>query len=538
MRLAILAICALLAPLPGPAQEAPSQQAWLQIAAERNEARARAVAERFAGALPGLALIELGSTWIAVAAGPLPKADAEALWRDLRAAGAIPQDSYLSDGARFGEVIWQAGTPLPVPGTAEAGALDAARLREAQRALAFDARYAGPLDGRMTAETRAAIAGWQADEGYAQTGILDAAALDRLLGPMRAAEAAMGFERIEDGVTGIAVDIPAALVAFDRYEAPYAHFAPQGESGVALRLISMPGDAGMLDTLYAALQEDPEVPGTGFRELGAESFVLTGTNDQRRAYGWAEARDGAVKGFLLLWPGGDAAGLDLTARDRAVSRMRAGFAAEPTQVMALPPATIPLAAPAPEPAAWRRAGVAVSADGAVLSLAEGLEACGRITLGTGRAARLVESDGTLALLQPAEPAGAALPATLLDRPVAAGTAVTLAGFGQGSDQGGGSVRATPVPALVSGSDGAMLALSADLLLEGDAGGPVLTDRGALAGLVLPGAPPRALPAPALRAFLADAGVLLADAAPEAPLLSPVVQAQRAAMLTVAVTCWP
>ena len=68
------------------------------------------MAEQFSGALPGISLIELGSSWIAVAAGPLPEAQAAALLRDLRATGAIPRDSYLSDGARFGEVLWRAGT--------------------------------------------------------------------------------------------------------------------------------------------------------------------------------------------------------------------------------------------------------------------------------------------------------------------------------------------------------------------------------------------------------------------------------------------
>lgn len=526
MRFAMLLICVLLTPLPGAAQEA-----WLQIAAERNIDRARGVAERFAGALPGISLIELGSSWIAVAAGPLPEAEAETLLRDLRATGAIPRDSYLSDGARFGEVLWRAGTPLPPAGTAPEtaqGTIDAASLREAQRALAFQALYAGPLDGRLTDETRAAIARWQAAEGAPETGMLDEAQRAALLGPMQAAEAPMGFETVQDDATGITVDVPTALIAFDRHEAPYAHFAPRAGSGVALRLISLPGDASMLSALYTVLQEDPSVPGTGFRELGEDSFVLMGSDATRLAYGWAEARGGAVTGFLLLWPAGD-----LTARDRAVSRMRASFKADPTQVMALPPAAAPPTEPAPEPVLWRRASVAVSAEGAVLTVADGLESCGRITLGPGRAARVIAADGTLALLQPEEPAGAALPATLLGRPVAAGTPVTLAGFGQG----GGSVRATPIPALVAGGDEGLLTLSATLL-EGDAGGPVLTGAGALAGLVLPGDAPRALATPMLREFLTRAGVLLADAPAEAAELSPVAQAQRAALLTVAVSCWP
>lgn len=539
MRLAILLICALLAPV-----SAAAQEAWLQIAAERNIDRARAVAEQFSGALPGISLIELGSSWIAVAAGPLPEAQAAALLRDLRATGAIPRDSYLSDGARFGEVLWRAGTALPPPpdgsGTAQpaetqpgAAPVDAARLREAQRALAFQALYAGPLDGQVTDETRAAIARWQAAAGYGETGSLDDAQLATLLAPMQAAEAPMGFETVQDDVTGITIDIPSALVAFDRHDAPYAHYAPRAESGVSLRLISLPGEAPMLRALFEVLQADPEVPETGFRELEGDSFVVMGSDATRTAYAWAEARDGAIKGFVLFWPAGGSAGSDLTARDRAVSRLRASFIATPTRVMALPPAQAPRTEPAPEPVLWRRAGVAVSAEGAVLTAADGLDRCARITLGAGRAGRVMASDARLALLQPEEPAGAALPAMLLAAPVAPGTVVTLAGFGQGGD----SVRATPVPARIEGQQGALLSLDASLL-QGDGGGPVLTDTGALAGLVMPGTPPRAVATPVLREFLAQAGVLLADAAPQAAPLTALAQAQRAQLLTVAVTCWP
>ncbi|MEM8957266.1 MAG: serine protease [Pseudomonadota bacterium] len=536
MRFVILVLCALLAPLPGYSQEAQSEEAWLQIAAERNIDRARAVAERFAGALPGLALVELGSSWIAVAAGPMPEEEAEALWRDLRAAGAIPGDSYLADGARFGAVLWRAGPPQALGGT------DAAALREVQRALAFEAYYAGPLDGRLTGETRAAIARWRAATGRAGTGPLEPAEAAALLAPMQGAEAAMGFETERDAVAGITVDIPTALVAFDRHDAPYARYAPRDDSGVALRLTSLPGGAAALSALYDRLQADPEMPETGFRELQAQSFVIMGSDAERRAYGWAEARDGAVKGFLLTWPATDVPGFDLEARDRAVSRLRASFRPEPGRVMALPPNwDLPPGQSGSEaaPVLWRRAGVAVSADGAVLTLAEGLESCAAITLGA-REGRVMTSDGQLALLQPESPAGAALPATLLELAPAPGTPVTLAGFGQ--DLGGGSLRATPIPARILQQEGGELTLDASLS-EGDDGGPVLTETGALAGLVLPGATaaaaaPRALATPALRAFLQDAGVLLADAAPDARPLTPLAQAQRAQLLTVAVTCRP
>lgn len=110
----------------GAAGPAFAQQSWVQIEAQPSLSQAEERARDYAGGLSNIAGFSMNTGWYAVAIGPFPDPEAaRAQLRNLRRGGLIPSDSYVSDGARFGQRFWPAGSaPLPVvasqplPGTA------------------------------------------------------------------------------------------------------------------------------------------------------------------------------------------------------------------------------------------------------------------------------------------------------------------------------------------------------------------------------------------------------------------------------------
>ena len=74
---------------------------WIQIEARPNEGLAVERAESYAARLPDVRGFQLRTGWFAIALGPYPEVEAEARLAQLRATGAIPGDSYLTDGESF-----------------------------------------------------------------------------------------------------------------------------------------------------------------------------------------------------------------------------------------------------------------------------------------------------------------------------------------------------------------------------------------------------------------------------------------------------
>ncbi|MBM9594671.1 serine protease [Roseitranquillus sediminis] len=534
------------------AAAATAQEAWVQIEAQPTRAEAAAAAENYAARLDDVAGFRLGQRWWAVALGPYDRATAEAELSRLRSGGAIPGDSYVSDGASYGERFWPADgvsvarldePPTRAADQTVAEARQAERLlsarerEEVQRALAFAGVYDGAVDAAFGPGTRAAMRSWQAAEGYPATGVLTAAQREVLLGGWRAVLAELGMETVRDERAGVEIAVPAGVVGFDRYAPPFARYEPTGDLPVRVLLISQPGGLATLRGLYDIMQTLPVVPPQGPRELGSRSFTIEGRGAELISWTFAELAGDAVKGFTLVWPAAD------EARGRRVlEEMRASFRPLPGVLGGVEDG----AAPVPDLLAGlevRRparglSGFYVDASGATLTAAEAVARCGRITLDDGTEAEVAARDERLglALLRPRETMSAPATARFRSALPRIESEVAVAGFPFGGVLPAPALTWGRVAAHVEAEGRKRLALAAE---EGDAGGPVLDESGAVVGVLLPhGAPGHAVAAnaAAVATFLAQAGLTVAATDGDAPV-APEDLERLAVDLTVRVGCW-
>ncbi len=318
---------------------ASAQQSWVQIEAQPTEREALSRANAYAAQLPDVNAFRLRSNWHAIALGPYSEAEARQRLLELRASRAVPSDAFVSDGRSFRDRIFGTGVaatapaaPLAPPPVLEAGEETPAEARRSeaqltredraliQTAMQWEGVYSSVIDASFGPGTRRAMADWQQLNGYEPTGILTTLQRRELVDGYLGVLDALGLAPVIDERAGIQVDMPAGLVRFDRYESPFAHYAPATDDGVRVVLISQSGDQNTLGALYDILQTLEIVPIEGERELGQSEFTIEGTNATTQSYTYARLTGGAVKGFTLAWPAGDEKRFRL-----ALSRMRDSF---------------------------------------------------------------------------------------------------------------------------------------------------------------------------------------------------------------------
>lgn len=559
---------------------------WIQIAARSSLREAEDEARAYAARLPDVSGYALGGGWYGVVIGPYAREDAERVLQVYRSEGQIPRDSFIAFSrnlrSQFYPVAADAGqtaAPSPVP-AAPAGdeAGDAAapqpqdsvqtalpdetpaearrsesRLSREQRmdlqvALKAAGFYSSGIDGAFGRGTRASMSDWQAARGYEPTGVLTTGQRQALMDEYNAPLISVGMARVEDAKAGIALDIPAGEVAFDRYESPFAHYGSSGDLGAQVLLISQPGDKRTLFGLFDILQTLEIVPLEGPRQRGSDSFTIEGRNSRIVSFTQASLKDGAVKGFTLIWPAGDE-----DRRTRVLAAMQASF----TRLNGvLDPAAggdavqdIDLVAGLEIRRPKRsRSGFYVDASGSVLTTSDAVAGCTRITLDHGYQADIAANDAAkgIAILRPSEPLAPAAVAALSAAAPRLQSEIAVSGFSYEGVLGAPSLtwgKIADVEGLDGRKDVARLALAAQ---PGDAGGPVLDRSGAVLGMLLPQQTgDRQLPegvsfaasGEALRAALAAAGLSPAAQPETSGVLPSAAMTRLASGMTVLVSCW-
>ncbi|RSK34880.1 peptidoglycan-binding protein [Rhodovulum iodosum] len=551
-------------------------RAWVQIEAHPSLREAEERARAYSGAFQDVNAFSLGSGWYAIALGPYTGEAAARRLSDLRRERLVPGDSFVADGSAFRQQIWPAGAnALSAPAVAAPAApaapeapagivlpdetpaearrserlLTAEERRALQEAMQWEGFYTAAIDGAFGRGTRAAMADWQAANGYEVTGVLTTRQRAVLSEGYRDALARLGMQSVDEAEAGIRIDMPAGLVTFSRYEPPFVHFAPKGDSDVRALLISQTGDQATLFGLYDIMQTLEIVPLEGERDRGQNSFVLTGQNETLHSYTYATVSDGTVKGFTLAWPPEDD-----KLMQKAVQMMRDSF--EPVRGVVLDEAQIDpeaeqgfdllsgLEIRRPE---FTRSGFFVDDTGQVLTTTDGLGRCSRITVGDDHEAEIAAIDMKLglAVLKPREnlaPLGYAAFRTSEPR---LKSDVAVAGYSYGA--------VLTLPALTYGELADLRGLDGEVsrqrlnlsALPGDVGGPVMDAAGAVLGILLPredGA--RQLPdevrfaanVEAIAGFLSANGIAVDAALPDASL-PPEDLSTLAADMTVQVSCW-
>lgn len=561
------------------ATQAEAQEtAWIQLEAQPSLAQAQTAAQRYATRLQDVNGFRVNGGWYAIAVGPFTQQGATARLTELRAGGAIPQDAYVAFSGQYGQQFWPIGantlgaapldTTTPVetvpatapvaeilpdetPGEARASErlLDREARMELQRMLEFEGFYNSGIDGAFGPGTRRAMGDYQTAMGYEPTGILTTRQRAELLANYQGFLDSLGLQTTQDREAGIQISLPAALVDFSRYEAPFVHYDAKGDSGVRVVLISQHGDRSTLFGLYDILQSLEIVPTEGERERKNDEFTLTGRDDNITSYTYAKLVDGTVKGFTLVWPNGDE-----RRRDVALKQMRETFTSLGGMALAdnagLDDAVqsldllsgLDIRRPR-----LSRSGFYVDGNGAVVTTAEAAQACARITV-DGYEAQVVAASPALGavLLKPVEALSPPAVAQMLSTDARLNSEVAVAGYSYEGRLG--------APTLTFGTLADLAGLRGEVELTrlalstqtGDAGGPVLDSGGAVIGMLLPpaGGTGRQLPgdvsfaadASALAAFLAENGVP-ATATDSMASMDPVDMSALAADMTVLVSCW-
>lgn len=585
-----------------PGQAHAQQGVFIQIESHGALTEAEQRARAYAQLVQNVNAFRAETGLYAVALGPYNPAEAQTLLQQLLAQGLVPRDSFVVTGVQYTAQVYpvganalgapaepvgtgvalpeieqstlpdagtdtatDAGTDTPAEPVAEIvpqlpeetpqearqseGQLDRAGRDALQIAMQWFGFYNGAIDGAFGPGTRSAMAGWQEDRGHEPSGILTTRQRAQLLSEYRSELAALGMETVRDTRAGIQIDLPLAMVEFERHNFPFAQYDPINDSGVQVLLISQPGDRNTLFGLYEIMQTLEIVPLDGERSRQGDGFVLTGQSPTLRSHTEARLIGGAVKGFTLVWP---------PERDEQIARvlpmMQQSFTALDG---ALDPGAIPAGAEQdvdmvsglevrqPE---LVRSGFYVDAQGAVLTTTEAVAGqCQQILIDDSYEAEIAYSDEALglAVLRPRQRLAPMAYAEM------AGTAgrlradIAVAGFPFDGALGSASM-AFGTLADLQGINGEDTVQRLDLATaDSEAGGPVFDLTGTVLGMVLPGLiEGRTLPEDVTLALRADrlgevftAAGITPTVSTRSATMSRDLLARLGADMTVTVSCW-
>lgn len=505
--------------LAGPVAQAQAEPpVWVQIEAQPSLAEAQSSARRYAAELPDVNGFSLGRGWYVIALGPYLRDEAQRVLQVYRAEGVIPRDSYIAESTVYERQFWpigenalqrpvpalpdtapviaQAPQPLPEPEPAdetprEARASEALLGAGERAALQTALRWAGFYDGAIDAAfgqgTRNSMARWQEANGLEATGILTTRQRAELMRQYMAVLDGLGLETVRDTGAGIALKLPMATLAFDRYEPPFAHYKGTGDIDARVLLISQEGSPATLAGLYDIMQTLEIVPESGPRSLEADSFTLIGEGALFISHTQVWLRDGQIKGFTLVWPAGDE-----ERRTRLLEEMQGSFewlpgTLDPAEGRGAEQRIDLIAGLEIRQPKLSRSGFYVDDGGTVLTTAEVVQDCRRITIDETHETDVLLTDPILgvAVLRPRERLAPPNFAAFQDLPPRLMTDVAVAGYSYGGLLGAPTLTHGQISDLrgLNGETGLKrLALAA---LEGDAGGPVLDAGGAVLGMLVP-----------------------------------------------------
>ena len=556
---------------------------WVQIEAQPNFTQAQERVQVYASQLPDINGFTLQGGWFGIALGPYTPEDAEQVLRSYRAQGLIPRDSYIALSRTYRQQFWPEGadilsrgaavvsleglasapqqaaqadpivTPQPDPDETPAQARRSENLltrdekRDLQTALKWAGFYNAAIDGSYGRGTRRAMSDWQGANGFEATGILTTTQRTALLGQYNAILDGLGMQRVSDLQAGIEMVLPTSVVDFARYEAPFAQYNATTDLPARVLLISQEGDRNTLQGLYDIMQTLEIVPLEGPRSISGNRFTLTGQNARIVSETRASLSGGQIKGFTLIWPANDEA-----RRARVLEELESSFTrldgvlndnagSSDTQQVDL------IAGLQVRTPRLSRSGFFVNGSGAVVTTAEAVQSCTRITLDEQHNATVsgVDAERGIALLTPENPLAPPAIARFSAATPRLQSQVAVAGYSFEGQLGAASMTfgtLSDLKGLRGEPDLNRLALEA---LPGDAGGPVFDTSGNVFGMLLPRSQGArqlpeevrfALTGQAISGLMSQAGFEQTEGQ-ETASLAPEDITERGVGMTVLVSCW-
>ena len=499
-----------------------SLNVWLQIEAHPSVIEAEQQARFYGAAIADVSAFAISGGWYAVTIGPLDEEDAESQLLKLRAAGAIPLDSFISRGTNFEQKIWPVRfetnesdittpseeTTAPAKPSAvtpknslirlsseadetieEARAIEATLTKDEKKQLQVALKWAGyytsSIDGAFGPGTRAAMGAWQKAESVAPTKIMTSEQRDFLLAQYNEILRSLRLESISDLEAGIALKIPMNIVKFQKYSPPLVYFGSFTGTQHSVYMISQEGSTADLKALYEALQSLDTIPQTGERNLKGDSFEINGQNNQLFSYATASLKSGQIKGFVLVWPADDAA-----QHERLLTEMKKSFETfrgtlDPDMGDGRIQTSDLLFGLEIRKPAFSRSGVFVTAKGHIVTDAQGLDMCDRITIENHFDAQIIAIDPsrTLAIIATKQAVSPPEVAEISLYKPTIGDKIIAAGYSYEGILAAPSVLVGEVDdlkALNGNTDFMRLNIA---MMTGDVGGPVLNKFGTLSGIM-------------------------------------------------------
>ncbi|MGR3529963.1 MAG: S1 family peptidase, partial [Sulfitobacter sp.] len=354
---------------------------------------------------------------------------------------------------------------------------------------------------------------------------------------------------VRDTQAGIEMILPTAMVGFDKYEPPFAHYNSIGDSQARVLLISQSGNKDTLYGLYDIMQTLEIVPEQGPRERKSDSFELIGENGRIISQTQVSLQNGEIKGFTLIWPAGDE-----DRRRRVITEMTQSFTRLPGVLNSTAGGGDDQAVDLVSGLQVRlpkiaRSGFFIDAQGTVATTSQAVQNCSRLTLDDDTELDVVIDDANsgVSLLKPRTPLAPIKVATFNTVPPRLQSEIAVAGFPYEGVLGSATITfgsLEDVRGLNGEENIARLSVASQ---KGDAGGPVFDAKGQVLGMLLPRRDD-AQQLPEEVKFAAEAK-LIADIAQKAGItVTTVTEAGSASIkpqdlrenakdMTVLVSCW-
>ena len=532
---------------PAAAQFTPTGSVWIQLEAQPDHPSALQSIERYTQYFGNVVGFDIGAGWFGVALGPYAEDAVEAVRQDFHSSGLIPRTSFITTGTSYRsqillpavapdepaqptspvllpmatspiEAITKQNTPptklsqatsyemdavAVVPnGTIATSELSRANQREnalkaeqamnlsekkyLQRALAWAGVYESAIDGLYGRGTRSAMSRWQISNGYGETSVLTTSQRGELIANYTRLLAGLDFTQTIETKAGISIQVPNAILGAPKYNEPFVRFEANDGSVIKMILISQTGDEARLKALYQVIQTLSIIPKDGARKLNKSNFTIEAFNSELHTTGFAQLRDGYIKGALLVWPVGDDA-----RRERVADEIFNSFSTLPG---ALAEATIfengfmpkdLLSGLGMRQPKFVQSGVFLNATGMILTAARDFDSCDLIELGGGMTTQVVIKNAHLAVLEPLQDIAPAIVLEFQSLPLRAPRHISVGGYSYGGQLSMPTLTLgilQDVKTLEGQRDIARLEIST---LPGDIGGPLYDQNGAVIGLLLP-----------------------------------------------------
>ena len=500
------------------AQLASTGSVWIQLEAQPDRPSAMRSIKRYMRDFGNVVGFNIGAGWFGVALGPYKEDAVEAVWQEFHRSGLIPRTSFITTGTSYRsqiplptvaqedpaqptspEMLSVAMVPVGTIATSELSranqrdnaleteqAMNISEKKYLQRALAWVGFYESAIDGLYGRATRSAMSLWQISNGYDETGVLTTLQRDELISNYTRLLVGLDFIQTIETKAGISIQVPNAILGAPKYDEPFVRFEANDGSVIKVILISQTGDEARLKALYQVIQTLSIIPKNGARKLNKSNFTIEAFNSELHTTGFAQLRDGHIKGALLVWPVGDDA-----RRERVADEIFNSFNTLPG---ALADATIfengfipkdLLSGLGIRQPKFVQSGVFLNATGMILTAARDFGSCDLIELGDGVNAQVVIENAHLAVLEALQDITPEIVPEFQSLPLLAPRRISIGGYSYSGQLSMPTVTLgilQDVKNLEGERDIARLEINT---LPGDIGGPLYDQNGAVVGVLLP-----------------------------------------------------